>query len=81
MIVLLLPVVAAILLFVERPPRYQPRPKPNALQEQLYGRLKAAGLEGDELATVGALTLGYKEDLDKDLRRRFQASGRHMFWQ
>ena len=75
MIVLLLPVVAAILLFVERPPRYQPRPKPNALQEQLYGRLKAAGLEGDELATVGALTLGYKEDLDKDLRRRFQASG------
>jgi len=27
------------------------------------------------LATVGALTLGYKEDLDPDLRRHFQASG------
>ena len=45
------------------------------MQERLYGRLAAAGLTGDELATVGALTLGYKEDLDKDLRRHFQASG------
>ena len=45
------------------------------LQQRLYGRLKDAGLSGDELATVGALTLGYKEDLDPDLRRHFQASG------
>lgn len=48
---------------------------PPSLQKRLYGRLAAAGLEGDELATVGALTLGYKEDLDPDLRHRFQASG------
>ena len=47
----------------------------DVMQERLYGRLKAAGLEGDELATVGALTLGYKKDLDKELRRHFQASG------
>ena len=45
------------------------------LQKQLYERLAAGGLEGDELATVGALTLGYKEDLDPALKRRFQASG------
>lgn len=46
-----------------------------SLQERLYKRLEASGLRGDELATTGALTLGYKEDLDPLLRRRFQASG------
>ena len=45
------------------------------LQKRLYGRLNAAGLEGDELATVGALTLGYKDDIDPEVRRHFQASG------
>ena len=45
------------------------------LQKRLYNRLSESGLEGDELATVGALTLGYKEDLDPALKRRFQASG------
>ena len=75
MVILLLPLVAAILLFIDRPPKYAPKTPPNAMQQMLYGRLAAAGLEGDELATVGALTLGYKEELDKDLRRHFQASG------
>ncbi len=75
MVLLLLPLVAAILFFVNRPPKYAPKTPPNTLQQTLYGRLSAAGLSGDELATVGALTLGYKEDLDKDLRRHFQASG------
>lgn len=75
MVVLLLPLVAAILLFVERPPRYPSKKAPNALQERLYSRLADGGLTGDELATVGALTLGYKEDLDKELKRHFQASG------
>jgi competence protein ComEC len=45
------------------------------LQERLYGRLEAGGRKGDELATVGALTLGYKEELGKELKRHFQASG------
>lgn len=140
MVVLLLPLVAAILIFVEPPPKYgaraekaketraervilenakgeekggsampeartdalQERAKglrewakglreggsamPEArtdalqewakgLQERLYGRLEAGGLKGDELATVGALTLGYKEELGKELKRHFQASG------
>ena len=76
MVILLLPLVAAILLFVD-PPRYSYAPKkaPNAMQEGLYQRLRDGGLSGDELATVGALTLGYKEELDKELKRHFQASG------
>ena len=45
------------------------------LQVQLYNRLQSAGLSGDELATVGALTLGYKEDLDPTLKQHFQAAG------
>ena len=45
------------------------------LQKRLYDRLEAAGLHGDELATTGALTLGYKDDLDPELKRHFQASG------
>lgn len=49
---------------------YQP-----PLQERLYRRLEAAGLSGDELALTGALTLGYKEDLDPEVKHRFQASG------
>ena len=75
MVILLLPLVAAILFFVDRPPKYSPRPAPNVLQERLYDRLRASGLEGDELATVGALTLGYKEELSKELRQHFQVSG------
>ena len=75
MVILLLPLVAAILLFIDPPPKYPPRPAPNALQERLYGRLQDAGLEGDELATIGALTLGYKQELSQALRQHFQASG------
>lgn len=45
------------------------------LQLRLYQRLASAGLRGDELATTGAMTLGYKEDLDTALRKHFQASG------
>ena len=75
MVLLLLPMVAAIMLLVERPQTYTPHPPANDLQITLYHRLEAAGLKDDELATTGALTLGYKEDLNKDLRRHFQASG------
>lgn len=45
------------------------------LQVRLYRRLEKAGLQGDELATTGALTLGYKDDIDPEVRRHFQASG------
>jgi len=58
--------------------RYTLSPAPShtpPLQVRLYERLASAGLEGDELAVVGALTLGYKDDIDPELRHRFQASG------
>ena len=48
---------------------------PIPLQVRLYRRLADAGLSGDELATTGALTLGYKDDIDPEIRRHFQASG------
>ena len=77
MIVLLLPLVVAIL-FIDyfRPfdKSYSKTPV-RPFQEQLYQRLADAGLTGDELATTGALTLGYKEDLDRELKRHFQTSG------
>ena len=77
MVVLLLPLIAAILVCDHFYPLRRPYHKepPNALQTRLYSRLQAAGLSGDELATVGALTLGYKEDLTPELRRLFAASG------
>lgn len=48
---------------------------PIPLQVRLYRRLADAGLSGDELATTGALTLGYKDDIDPEIRQHFQASG------
>lgn len=77
MIVLLLFLMAAILVCDHFYPLRRPYHKtpPNALQTRLYSRLQDAGLSGDELATTGALTLGYKEDLTPELRRLFAASG------
>ena len=77
MVVLLLPLIAAILVCGHFYPLRRPYHKtpPNAVQTRLYTRLQAAGLNGDELATVGALTLGYKQDLTPELRRLFAASG------
>ena len=77
MVILLLPLVAAIFVCDHFYPLRKPwqKTEPNATQTTLYQRLADGGLSGDELATVGALTLGYKEDLDKTLRRHFQASG------
>ena len=77
MVILLLPLVAAIFVCDHFYPLRKPwqKTEPNATQTALYQRLADGGLSGDELATVGALTLGYKEDLNKALRRHFQASG------
>lgn len=77
LVVLLIPLVAFILICDRFYPLHQPWHKtpPNSTQTALYQRLAYAGLSGDELATVGALTLGYKEELSKDLRHHFQASG------
>ncbi|MGN0236043.1 MAG: ComEC/Rec2 family competence protein [Paludibacteraceae bacterium] len=55
-------------------PRTQ-RWNPRCWQRNLYRRYRALGIEGGELATLGALTLGYKEDLEPDLKRSFQCAG------
>lgn len=45
------------------------------VQRGLYARYGEIGITGAEQATLGALTLGYKEDLDPALKRAFQRSG------
>ena len=45
------------------------------VQRWLYERYGELGITGTEQATLGALTLGYKEDLDPTLKQAFQRSG------
>lgn len=49
--------------------------KARQVQRGLYARYGEMGITGAEQATLGALTLGYKEDLDPALKRAFQRSG------
>lgn len=49
--------------------------RPLRWQRALYERYKEAGLTSDILATTAALTLGYKDDLDPQLKSHFQKSG------
>ena len=51
------------------------RIRTKAWQHSVYERYKAAGLSGDALATTAALTLGYKDDLDPQLKSHFQKAG------
>lgn len=41
----------------------------------LCQQYRKMGIEGQELGIISALTLGYREDLDKDVQRAFSASG------
>ena len=41
----------------------------------LYQQYRKMGIEGQELGIISALTLGYREDLDKEVQRAFSASG------
>ncbi len=44
-------------------------------RQKLLDRYRESGIEGEELAVLEALTLGYKDDLDKETKSAFQASG------
>lgn len=44
-------------------------------QYALNNRYKQLGIDGKELGIISALTLGYREDLDKDVQQAFSASG------
>lgn len=48
---------------------------PRCWQHALSERLRSMGFAPRELGTLQALTLGYKEDIDPDVKRSFQASG------
>lgn len=49
--------------------------RPVVWQHRLYEHYQDCGITGSELATMSALTLGYKEDLDANLRQQFQRAG------
>lgn len=44
-------------------------------QYRLHERYRQMGVEGKELGILSALTLGYRENLDKDVQRSFSVSG------
>ena len=44
-------------------------------QQALHNKYQEMGIEGKELGIVSALTLGYREELDKDVQQSFSASG------
>jgi len=44
-------------------------------QHALMQRYMDLGIQGDELATLSALSLGYRENLDQDLKQSFQRAG------
>lgn len=48
---------------------------PRVWQHALSCRLRSMGFAPRELGTLQALTLGYKEDIDSEVRRSFQVSG------
>ncbi len=47
----------------------------SALRDKLLKTLKHHGVSGDELAVASALILGYKDDLDTDLKHSYSSAG------
>lgn len=45
------------------------------LQHRLVERYREVGITGNELGTLAALTLGYREELDPTIRQSFQRAG------
>lgn len=45
------------------------------VRKSIIGTLSKYGIAGDELAVVSALTVGYKDDLDSEIRQSYSASG------
>jgi competence protein ComEC len=58
---------------------HQPRKDIQAIaqrcQHALYEQYKKMGIDGKELGILSALTLGYREELDRDVQQSFSASG------
>lgn len=47
----------------------------SSLRNSLIQRYRQLGIDGAELGTLSALTLGYREEIDSDIRLAFQRSG------
>ena len=45
------------------------------IRQRLIQRYRDLGISGDELATLSALTLGYRDTLNRDIRDHFRRSG------
>lgn len=54
---------------------FVPRYSAVYIQHTLVERYRQAGIEGDELGVLTAMTLGYREDIDREIRSSFQRSG------
>jgi competence protein ComEC len=58
---------------------HQPRKDIQAIaqrcQHALYEQYKKIGIDGKELGILSALTLGYRDELDRDVQQSFSASG------
>lgn len=44
-------------------------------RQQLLARYRSSGIAEEELGTIEALTLGYRDDLKKDIKKHFSRSG------
>ena len=56
-------------------PRNDIRAAAQRCQQFLFKQYEKMGIEGKELGILSALTLGYREELDKDVQQSFSASG------
>ena len=55
--------------------RWSLRVAAKRLQHRLVDRYREVGITGNELGTLAALTLGYREELDPGVRQAFQRAG------
>jgi competence protein ComEC len=45
------------------------------VRKEIIGTLRKYGVKGDELAVISALSVGYKDELDSEIRQSYSASG------
>jgi len=73
---LLIPLIAWILIANPEHLPYESAPnRGSALQQTLVARYQTLGIQGRELATICALTLGDKSALSKETKHQFSAAG------
>lgn len=59
----------------EGAPRHNLKTKALSIREHLLDYYRQTGLQGEQFAVLSALTLGYKQELDRKTQARFSASG------